>query len=308
MEQFGTLLPLLIVAIGITVILFGWGGVGKLFSLLLAPIGCLIKAVFTIVVLLVIGFFLLASQYDRLKDLPVTELPTILPTPTEPPPATEIGATRFLRVPFNDPAVTMSEGPRYSDSEGEAHFGAGLSFDYVKGDPRGPSADWQAFPVVAAADGVAIRSCEGADAWATAPYLADQCARGFGHFVLVRHDVTDAEARHYYTLYAHLDPGSIDSDLPQRWRRDTDFANWRRVRAGDYLGMSDQSGLTVCRTDCIHLHFEVYRGGYYRNPIDPYDISTLQDLRTRDAYPEFTGLASCGPETLWIECPAPSLP
>jgi hypothetical protein len=209
-------------------------------------------------------------------------------------------------MPFDDPTVTMSEGPRYSD--GEAHFGAGLAFDYVSGDVYGASTEWQSFPVVAAADGVAIRSCEGGDETTVAPYSAAQCARGFGHFVIVRHDATDAEGRHYYTLYAHLEPDSIDPSLPQRWRRATDFSQWRRVQAGDYLGRSGQTGLTVCRDGCVHLHFEVYRGGYFRNPVDPYDISTPQDLRTRGDYPEFTSLASCGPDALWVDCPSPPPP
>jgi murein DD-endopeptidase MepM/ murein hydrolase activator NlpD len=303
MSDLNALLPLLIAAIGITVILFGWAGVGKLLRLLFAPIGCLLKGVATVAVLAAVAFFLFAGRLDLPGDLfPGGGLPPIPSPPSLPPSGVPASPTGLFRMPFDDRDVTMSEGPRYSD--GSEHFGAGLAFDYVKGDVNGSSDEWQSFAVVAAADGVAIRSCEGADALTVPPYTDSQCARGFGHFVLVRHDATDSAGRHYYTLYAHLDPDSISPALPQRWRRETDFTHWKRVNAGEYLGMSGQTGLIVCRSDCIHLHFEVYRGGYYRNPVDPYDISTPEDIKTRDAYPEFSSLAHCGSEALWIECPS----
>jgi len=303
MAEFDSLLTLLIIAIGIAVILFGAAGVGKLFGLLLAPLGCLIKTMFVLMVVVVGLLWLLSGQLNPGLGTAGQGGSSTGTGPAGPPIPGPIDAGRFLRMPFNDPSVTMSEGPKYSD--GAAHFGAGLGFDFVKGDVFGPSVQWESFPVVAAAEGVAIRSCEGADETAAAPYSIAQCEGGYGHFVIVRHDATDQNGRHYYTLYAHLDPNSIDASIPQRWRRDTDFLRWQRVRAGDFLGMSDQSGRVVCRSSCIHLHFEVYRGGYYLNPIDPYDISTVDVPKTRDAYPEFTSSATCGPAMLWVTCPSP---
>ena len=64
MAEFESLLPLLIVAIGIGVILFGAAGVGKLFGLLLAPLGCLLKAAALAFVAALIGLWLLSEQFD----------------------------------------------------------------------------------------------------------------------------------------------------------------------------------------------------------------------------------------------------
>ena len=64
MAELDSLLTLLIIGIGIAVILFGAAGIGKLFGLLLAPLGCLLKAAALAFVAALIGLWLLSEQFD----------------------------------------------------------------------------------------------------------------------------------------------------------------------------------------------------------------------------------------------------
>lgn len=192
---------------------------------------------------------------------------------------------QFLSLPFLDPSVRIQQGPLYTD--GTRHFGGGFAIDYVQG-VLDLSSTWTSFDVVAAAGGVAIQSFE--------------C--GYGNFVLIRHDVSDPSGRRYFTLYAHLAPGTINPAIPFRSRYDTSFDQWSRVATGEFLGKAGSSGLGLCQTtSCIHLHFEVFRGGYFQNPVDPYDISTTSDVKTRDHYPDGPQFSECGAGALWITCP-----
>lgn len=206
---------------------------------------------------------------------------------------------RFLVPPYGESSVMLVQGPMYAD-DGKPHFGAGFSFDYAMGDAL-DSRTWKTFPVRAAADGVAIRSCQGE--------LSTDCLVGYGNFVLIKHDVQAASGEYYYTLYAHLESDSIDPMIPSRKKLDIDFDKWREVKKGAIIGRAGNTGLGLCQegSKCIHLHFEVLTGGYSLASVDPYDISTAKDLRSRADYPEFSSLASCGPNTLWEVCPRPSI-
>lgn len=212
--------------------------------------------------------------------------------------------SRFLAFPFVERDAVMSEAPQYSD-DGTQHLGAGFAFDYIAGN-LSDSSTWRSFPVLAAASGRAIRSCEGATESTKPPYTSPDCDLGYGHFILIRHDATTEDGRHYFTLYAHLDPDTIDKEIPYRPRRDTDFDNWKAVKQGDELGKASQSGKRICvAASCIHLHFEVFRGGYMLDPVDPYDISRNGALKPRTQYPELSSRAQCGPDSLWLTCPTP---
>lgn len=190
---------------------------------------------------------------------------------------------RFLEAPFRESNVKLQQAPLYLD--GSEHLGGGLALDYILGD-LDDSSTWTTFDVVAAADGVAIQSFE----------------KGFGPFVLIRHKAVDEDSRHFYTLYAHLVPELIDSDIPSRSRYNEDFDQWKRVKQGDFLGKTGSEGTVRCLDpSCIHLHFEVFRGGYFRDPIDPYDLSSLSLLKKRSEYPPLA--SECGPNHLWTSCP-----
>ena len=219
-------------------------------------------------------------------------------------PVPSFAEPRFLSLPFNNPAVKIQQGPVYTPSN-ERHQTGGFAFDFILGDTDN-SATWASFDVVAAADGVASRSFEA----------------GYGNVVLIRHNVTDDQSRAVFTLYAHLQNGSIPSQIPERSRSDTNFSQWKEVTAGQRIGISGKTGNVVCVTaNCIHLHFEVSRGGYHQGQVDAYDISdsntmaTVPPSFTRGRYPFFTGFSGCGPMMFWISCPpdvspspAPPLP
>jgi len=187
---------------------------------------------------------------------------------------------RFLTLPFRDQSVQVQQAWHYTPG-GTLHKPLG-AIDFVKG-VIDNSATWESFEVVAAADGVAIQSFE----------------HGYGTMVLVRHNVVDAAGQNYFTLYAHLDPCSVDPSLPYVQRHTTNIQQWKPVNAGDFLARAGSSGYTECTAQsCIMLHFEVMRGGYYQNQTDPYDIRDV-----RNTYPGFPGFLACGPNYLWTTCP-----
>ncbi len=192
-------------------------------------------------------------------------------------PPDEEGA--FLTLPFTDPGVTIQQGWRYTAPIGPnpddpyAHNG----IDYIKG-VLNQASTWQPFEVVAAAYGKAMHSSGG----------------GYGDFVLIRHDNKDDQGRNYYTLYSHL--GSIEDTITYRADRfSTDYENWTPVSRGQKIGMAGESGTNP---GWIHLHFEVNRGGYAQNKVDPYDINN-----TRHYYPEGNNYSGIGPDSLWLYDP-----
>lgn len=187
---------------------------------------------------------------------------------------------QFLSSPFYDSSVELQNAPIYFDDT--PHGGAGFAFDYAKGQLL-ESATWETFEVRAAAGGVAIQSEQS----------------GYGSFVLIKHDEVDSLGRAYYTLYAHLD--SVSARIPTRAKDDQNFALWGRMRDGDFLGMAGDTG-KVCARPCIHLHFEVFRGEYFENAIDPYDISSELNKFAREAYVP-VAFPGCGASILWKECP-----
>jgi hypothetical protein len=191
----------------------------------------------------------------------------------------------FLTLPFTDPGVIIQQTWRYSAPIGPnpddryAHNG----IDYIKG-AIGQST-WETFDVLAAAEGVAMRSSGG----------------GYGDFVLIRHSKTDGEDRNYFTLYGHL--GSIEDKITvraDRWA--TDYENWTPVSRGQKIGTAGATGVKDKegnpRPDWIHLHFEVQRGGYAQNKVDPYDI-----YKTRLYYPGGNNYTGSGSHSLWLKDP-----
>jgi murein DD-endopeptidase MepM/ murein hydrolase activator NlpD len=191
--------------------------------------------------------------------------------------ATQIGAQpHFLSLPFTKPNITIQQGWIYTD--GYLHHPKG-AIDFING-TLDQSSTWQTFSIVAAAGGVAT--------WDNDP------KSGYGNMVLIRHDQTDSQGRHYFTLYAHIQDGTVPAAIPRLGRHNTDYANWIRVSTGDILGMAGSTGDVECRvaSQCIHLHFEVNIGGYYQNQTDPYSVDG-----ERSAYP-----GSCS-AFLWISCP-----
>lgn len=185
---------------------------------------------------------------------------------------------RFLTLPFTDPTVKIQQGWRYTSPIGSnpndpyVHNG----IDYIRGDIDQPP--WDAFDVVAAADGSAMQSSGG----------------GYGTFVLVRHVETDPGGQHYFTLYSHL--ASVVPGIPSRSRWDTDYQTWKGVSRGEKLGSAGATGSRD--TTWVHLHFEVQRGAYGQGKTDPYDIQS-----TRENYPGGSSYDGCGPSHLWASEP-----
>jgi PKD repeat protein len=120
---------------------------------------------------------------------------------------------------------------------------------------------------------------------------------GYGDFVLIRHHETDDEGRNYFTLYSHL--ASIEEGItPRTDRFADDYENWSPVSSGQKIGTAGATGVKdrdgTPRPDWIHLHFEVQRGAYAQNKVDPYDIN-----RTRSYYPGGNNYTESGPDSLW---------
>jgi len=181
---------------------------------------------------------------------------------------------QFLTLPFADENVVLQQGWVYSEELRGSTKHEGI--DYIRGEVGSDSSTWTSFDVHAAADGVAMESVQ--------PSVGENI--GYGRFVIIRHNETDDQGRHYFTLYAHL--MDVESNIPVRPKRDTDFDSWFPVRGGKKIGEAGDSGIPKV----IHLHFEVNRRGYAENRTDPYDIEM-----TREFY------VSCGPDFLWTQCP-----
>jgi len=171
----------------------------------------------------------------------------------------------------------------------------------------------QGTQVMAAADGLAIASCQ--------PPLTvtNPNSLQFGSFVLVHHE------NGYSTLYAHLDSVSLplESQLPcdDTSRRSitsssTDISyqgrvfKWKRVRRGEVIGTVGKTGTTY-----FHLHFEVSRdsegsyashAGTNNQRIDPYAIEDIAILYPPPA--QNCGNTKRPNDYLWTQCPPVSSP
>jgi len=184
---------------------------------------------------------------------------------------------KFLTLPFNDPSIKIQQGWVYTwTSDPNAHKG----IDYIKG-TIDSSSTWQSFDVVAAADGVAMYST----------------SESYGTFVLIRHNEKDYKGNNYFTLYAHLD--SVASGIPYKDKYDVNYATWKPVTRGEFIGRSGNTGASWTG---IHLHFEAQRKAYAHYKTDPYDL-----YKTRSFYPGGGSYTSSGSRYLWTTDP-PSLP
>ncbi len=193
---------------------------------------------------------------------------------------TNLAASKFLTLPFIDPIIKIQQGWIYTfDPDPYAHQG----IDYVDGEIDN-SSTWQSFNVVSAADGVAMQST----------------SETYGKFVLIRHSEKDSTGSNYFTLYAHLD--GVASEIPLKDKHDTDYSTWKPVKRGEFIGKSGATGVRdehgTPQPTWIHLHFEVNRGGYTQNRVDPYDL-----YNTRYSYPGGEGYTACGSNYLWTVDP-----
>ena len=184
-------------------------------------------------------------------------------------------APKFLTLPFRDPDIKIQQGWIYTfNPDPNAHQG----LDYIKGEIDN-SSTWQSFDVVAAADGVAMQST----------------SETYGTFVLIRHNEIDSEGNNYFTLYAHLD--NVTPKIVSKPKWDTGYSTWTPVKRGEVIGQAGSTGVEG-HPEWIHLHFEVNRGGYTQNRIDPYDL-----YNTRDFYPRGNNHTVCGSNYLWTTDP-----
>jgi len=171
-------------------------------------------------------------------------LESTTPVPTTPTPT-------FLTLPYTNPGVTIQQGWRYTEKLGldpnDPYRHEGI--DYIN--------NWEPFEVLAAANGMAMQSSGG----------------GYGDFVLIYHNEKDNEGRNYLTLYSHL--GSIEDSIVYRDRYVVDYADWTPVIQGEKIGVAGATGAKD--PSWIHLHFEVQRGGYAQNRVDPYDIYNTRE-------------------------------
>jgi murein DD-endopeptidase MepM/ murein hydrolase activator NlpD len=71
--------------------------------------------------------------------------------------------------------------------------------------------------------------------------VSDAAGGGFGHYVVIRHMI---DGEYYTSLYAHLEPGSIQVKPGQK------------VKPGTVLGKMGTSGMSTG----IHLHWEIWKG------------------------------------------------
>ena len=187
---------------------------------------------------------------------------------------------RFLTFPLETLSVWIDDG--WIRSNGVTIHKA---IDYVT---LGSSTLPRGAPIIAAADGEAMASCE------------DPCSASsadtYGKFVLIRH------GNGYSTLYSHLDSyADTFSGLVCPDRRAC--SNWVQVNRGQVIGFAGDTG-----TSYVHLHFEaaVNSGGTYTGHVtgktDAYDL-----YAGPNSYPDGNTVAECGSHHIWTTCP-PSLP
>lgn len=180
---------------------------------------------------------------------------------------------RFMTLPFpTDPRMEVFHGWLYTHNR---HPQCGIDFGM-----RNEVGALTGFPVLAVADGEACGDLDGAH--------GGGCVSGFGHRVLIRHEV---EGRIYYTYYGHLE--TIEPDIPIGSRSRT-----VSVKRGQIIGFAGDTGTYG---GSIHLHFGIAAPsfGWY----DPYDLWTVSAV-----YPDPLGRNAflSGPNYFWTTNPPSS--
>lgn len=185
---------------------------------------------------------------------------------------------KFMTLPFAaDPYMVLLQGWFYDSG------GLQSGIDYFRYDEN---ERFTSFPILAAADGYA---CGQWDPNVGFVHTGGGCVAGYGHRVLIRHEV---EGHTYYTYYGHLE--TIDSAIPLGDRSDTAF-----VERGQFLGYAGNTGTGGSP---IHLHFGIF--DEYLGWYDPYDIRA-----THEVYPDpnRTNRLRSGFNDFWMTNP-PSYP
>lgn len=162
---------------------------------------------------------------------------------------------KFMTLPFSpDAQMKLLQGWFYDSG------GLQSGIDYFRQETDGT---FTGFPVLAAADGYA---CGEWDPTAANSPTGGGCVAGFGHRVLIRHEVGDET---YYTYYGHLE--TIANDIPLGSRNDT-----VQVERGQFLGYAGNTGTGG---SAIHLHFGIFSVAL--GWLDPYDLRS-----THEVYPD----------------------
>jgi hypothetical protein len=160
-----------------------------------------------------------------------------------------------MTLPFSpDPYMVLLQGWFYDSG------GLQSGIDYFRQDANGT---FTGFPVLAVADGYACGEWDPTEAFVA---TGGGCVAGYGHRVLIRHEL-DGET--YYTYYGHLE--TIAQEIPLGSRNDTAF-----VKRGQFLGYAGNTGTAG---SAIHLHFGIFNINL--GWLDPYDLRT-----THEYYPD----------------------
>lgn len=181
----------------------------------------------------------------------------------------------FLTFPLRDSNAAIYHGWYYSRTVDKAYYHEAI--DVIM--PAG-------IDVLAAADGMAMASCE----------PPDPKRDTYGNFILIDHQ------NGYSTLYAHLSSfASNITPTPCDQRKVKASYILQQVRRGDVVGKVGKTGTTY-----NHLHFEVALNNvgdyltHISHRVDPYAISN-----TAPFYPpkgqQFTSCPQL--DVLWTQCP-----
>lgn len=120
--------------------------------------------------------------------------------------------------------------------------------------------DLQGYPVVAINDGIVVDIQNGRD---NEMSNIDRMLRKYGNYVVLKHD----DGRKFYSLYAHLEKGSIRAKIGDK------------IKRGMYLGRVGHSGNSDASQS--HLHFEML----YTNIMAKHRPSLLLDIpKMRDGF------------------------
>ena len=168
-----------------------------------------------------------------------------------------VSAENFLTLPFYN-QTTLLQGWFYND--GSIH--KGIDYRCTIGDP-----------LYAAADGLAMHSTQKLDS-----------TYAYGNFVFINHE------NGFATLYAHLSKVNDAIKIyPEKQRGNTEYAEWTRIKRGDYIGDCGNTGTIV-----QHLHFEATKGLYGMDKIDSYDLYKVGKF-----YPYNESAEKMGTSSLW---------
>jgi len=187
----------------------------------------------------------------------------------------ENNLTRFLKLPFQ-PDSSMNIQTTFNPS----HHG----IDFILGEVDN-SATWRTFSVVAPTD---------------AEYCANprdsQGTASFGRKLV--------GGEYIYMYFGHL--ATLNPTLPEQ-----STGQWVEMKAGTILGSAGATGVVDSlgnpRPDWTHLHFSVGRvvqqnGNSEYVTFNPYDLGE-NTARVDYPNPSWTNGKSCGPKTLWADCP-----